>query len=255
MFNRLVPTLMLVAASVASGGAAGAGQLLRVEGDSVSWVGRASEQGAVVTYAVLSRSILLPTDARTLSPDNCGAMRPFAEIVSRSSGISDAMARRELRSAFDTWEEVAGIRFIEVSEPSRADIIVGATEGASGRAFANLSLGGADSTQPAPKALGALIDTRRMEPAGSATDTTVAAIAKAYVCLNPEMGWKIGFDGNLRIYDLRYTFTHEIGHAIGLDHPGSSGSIMGYRYDERVRQLQPSDIAAAQWLYGPPTGK
>jgi hypothetical protein len=26
---------------------------------------------------------------------------------------------------------------------------------------------------------------------------------------------------------------------------------MAYRYDERVRMLQPSDIAAAQKLYGP----
>jgi hypothetical protein len=40
-----------------------------------------------------------------------------------------------------------------------------------------------------------------------------------------------------------------------LDHPGSTGSIMGYRYDERVRQLQIADIAAAQLLYGPPKDK
>jgi len=70
--------------------------------------------------------------------------------------------------------------------------------------------------------------------------------------LNPKEPWKIGFDGNLGVYDLRYTFMHEIGHAIGLDHPGSSGAIMGFRYDEQVRELQPSDIAAAQLLYGPP---
>ena len=66
---------------------------------------------------------------------------------------------------------------------------------------------------------------------------------------------KVGFDGNLNVYDLRYTLMHEIGHAIGLDHPGSSGSIMGYRYDERVRQLQASDISAAQRLYGPSNAK
>ena len=78
---------------------------------------------------------------------------------------------------------------------------------------------------------------------------------RADICLNPQRSWKIGFDGNLDVYDLRYTFMHEIGHAVGLDHPGRSGSIMGYRYDERVHKLQPSDIAAAQSLYGPPRTK
>jgi predicted Zn-dependent protease len=49
---------------------------------------------------------------------------------------------------------------------------------------------------------------------------------------------------------LRYTFTHEIGHAIGLDHPGKSGSLMAYRYEEHVQQLTPSDVSAVQKLYG-----
>ncbi len=62
----------------------------------------------------------------------------------------------------------------------------------------------------------------------------------------------MGFDGNLAVYDLRYTFTHEIGHAIGLDHPDSAEALMAYRYDEHAQTLQPSDIAAAQRLYGAP---
>jgi hypothetical protein len=82
-------------------------------------------------------------------------------------------------------------------------------------------------------------------------DRSIVPIDQAYVCLNPKSRWKIGFDGNLDVYDLRHTFTHEVGHAIGLDHPDSTGAVMAFRYDERVRDLQPSDIAGVQRLYGP----
>ncbi|MFM9939354.1 MAG: hypothetical protein ACKVP7_07650 [Hyphomicrobiaceae bacterium] len=43
----------------------------------------------------------------------------------------------------------------------------------------------------------------------------------------------------------------EIGHAIDLDHPGQSGSVMGLRCDESVPGLQPSHVAAVQMLWGP----
>jgi hypothetical protein len=52
------------------------------------------------------------------------------------------------------------------------------------------------------------------------------------------------------VYDLRYTLTHEIGHAIGLDHPGTTSQVMSYRYEERFATLQPGDIRGAAALYG-----
>src|SRR5262249_33151728 len=75
-------------------------------------------------------------------------------------------------------------------------------------------------------------------------------ISLARICLNPAKRWKIGFDGDLTVYDLRYTLAHEIGHAIGLDHPVSAGQIMGYRYEEHFRSLQPGDTHGATLLYG-----
>ena len=79
---------------------------------------------------------------------------------------------------------------------------------------------------------------------------SVKPISKALVCLDRTKQWKIGFDGNLQIYDLRYTIAHEIGHAIGLDHPSGAGQIMGYRYEERFRTLQEGDLKGAALLYG-----
>jgi hypothetical protein len=49
--------------------------------------------------------------------------------------------------------------------------------------------------------------------------------------------------------------THEIGHAIGLDHQGRDRGIMGFAYLERASsiaevRLAATDIAAAVQLYG-----
>ena len=56
------------------------------------------------------------------------------------------------------------------------------------------------------------------------------------------------------MYDLRYTIAHEIGHAIGLDHPSAAGELMSYRYDERRQGLQPGDTKGVVLLYGPRPG-
>jgi hypothetical protein len=44
---------------------------------------------------------------------------------------------------------------------------------------------------------------------------------------------------------------HEIGHAIGLDHPGIPEALMDFRYREAFSSLQAGDRAGAKALYGP----
>ena len=241
----LIAALYCASPAPASGGA-----LLEVDGRLLKWVAQTPGAGTAVTYAVLTGPYALPHGKRTLSPDNCSSMRAFADIAASSPGVPAETARRELRAAFAAWEAVAGISFAEVSDPLQANIVIGAQDVPAGRAFTNLSYLGGRGGSPVEKALGG--PGPAPEQAGSGASGEVSGIEQSYVCLNPGLRWKTGFDGDLSVYDLRYTFTHEIGHAIGLDHPGSSGSVMAYRYDERVRELQASDIAAARRLYGPP---
>ncbi|MGO9544789.1 MAG: matrixin family metalloprotease [Rhodomicrobium sp.] len=230
-----------------------AGALLEVNGHLLKWVSHVQHGATVITYAVLSRPYTLPNGKRILSPDNCSSMHAFGDIVASSPGIAAEAAESELRAAFAAWEAAANISFAEVSDPSQANIVVGAQDFPVGRAFTNLSYLSGHGILPVEKALGG--PGPSAEPGDTEASGAVSGIEQSYVCLNPRMRWKTGFDGDLDIYDLRHTFTHEIGHAIGLDHPGSSGAIMAYRYDEHVRELQPSDIAAVQELYGPPAAQ
>src|SRR5262249_30733340 len=141
-------------------------------------------------------------------------------IPNRGCGRS----RRD-RNRLPHVETVSNISFREAASPDPADILIGAQVEPEGWAFADVFY---DVSSPEP----------------------IKPISKALICLDPTKRWKIGFDGDFKIYDLRYTIAHEIGHAIGLDHPNSGGQIMGYRYEERFRTLQTGDVAGAVLLYG-----
>ncbi len=226
--------------------------LLHVEGRPLRWVGESQVGPTTITYAVLKADYSVPSNKSTLSPSNCAKMHAFTSILSRSPGVSGDAALRALHSAFASWEKIANITFVEVQDPSDANIVIGAEDTPNDKAFANLSYRSMPATAaPVAKALGKAESARDISAERPESSEAAIAIDQAYVCLNPEAVWKVGFDGNLAVYDLGYTFTHEIGHAIGLDHPDRGGALMYYRYDERVQGLQASDIAAAQELYGP----
>jgi len=255
MIKALVAIILTISFNIFSVGVAEADGLLRVDGGvALKWEPRSSAASSVITYAVLPGPYTVPSDKHTRSRDNCDAMHAFADIVTASPDVSKEAAMAELRSAFKAWSEAANVSFVETSDIRHANIVIGAADNASGRAFANLSYrNNTREAKPVAKALGNVeLKNRSVFSERPVQNGTVTAIDQAYVCLNPRAPWKVGFDGNLKVYDLRYTFTHEIGHAIGLDHPGREDALMNFRYDERVRELQPSDIAAAQILYGPP---
>lgn len=204
-------------------------RLLVLGGKPVRWNVPASGLPTSVTYAFLTAARQFP-GAR-----NCDAMLPPEAALVRSR-IDPAAFRNEVRAAFATWEAAANITFTEVAVDAAPDILIGADAKARGRAFTNVA-----PTED-----------------GQARSGGVGTIRQSLICLNPLQPWKIGFDGNLEVYDLRFTLTHEIGHAIGLDHPSPEGELMSFRYVEKARGLQPGDIAGVVALYGrkgePPAG-
>ena len=193
-------------------------RLLVLKDRVVRW--QVSDRGLPVrvSYAFLTKR------ATFAGARNCAKMTSPA-LALRPSRIADQDFRREVREAFALWADAANIEFVETRDLRTAGILIGAEAVSRGRAFTNVT-----------------------DRGGTAR---VGNIQQSLICLNPSERWKIGFDGNLDVYDLRYTLAHEIGHAIGLDHPGAEGQLMSYRYVEKGRVLRPGDVAGVIALYGP----
>jgi hypothetical protein len=193
-------------------------RLLDFGGLYVRWGGTGSDP-VIVTYAFADREFVFD-DAR-----NCGRLVPVSEMLTHS-GVSKTMFLEEVRSAFDMWERVANIRFEAAADGAQPGILIGAQADPVGYAYA---------------------DVKYMKDGRG----TTRQIDRSLICLNPIKRWKIGFDGNLAVYDLRYTIAHEIGHAIGLDHPEPHGQLMSMDYLESFRSLQAGDVSGAIRIYGP----
>lgn len=188
---------------------------------AVKWGAPEKGTPATIRYAFLKEPVV------RRQAFNCGAMAPFPARLPRSDlGFEDIA--REFRLAFDDWQRVAGIRFVEVAESGTADLLLGVQSHGRGIAFTDVVR---DSGSAAP----------------------MSKIDAAAICMNPGVVWKVGFDRNLKSYDVRYVALHEIGHVIGLDHVGVRvPAVMSFEYTETVSGLQPADIAGARALYGAP---
>lgn len=60
--------------------------------------------------------------------------------------------------------------------------------------------------------------------------------------------WKVGFGGPG--VDIFQVLTHELGHALGLDHTGVANSLMNPFYTEAFSGPQADDIAGMRAIYG-----
>lgn len=192
-------------------------RLLELDGYKVKWGDQRLGAAASVSYAFVGEALQFD-GAR-----NCRELAPFEALLNEN--LSFETLEREAAEAFRVWERAAGLSFHKADDARDADIVLGVQGRPRGRAYANVSYA------PDPQ-------------------DGVRTIDQALVCLNPDHAWKVGFDGDETVYDIRHTLIHEIGHAIGLDHPGPSGQVMAYRYTEAFDDLQPGDLRGVRLLYG-----
>ncbi|MGH6923346.1 MAG: matrixin family metalloprotease [Propylenella sp.] len=211
--------LALLGQAAAGGDARSLYRPLILDGHQLKWGEPNLGSEASVSYAVVAREMTFP-GAR-----NCSGIGPVGVLLSENR-IADSEFQAELAQAFRAWETVAGITFVRADAES-ANILIGAQIEPRGRAFTNVSY---DKT---------------------AKSQEIRSITRALICLNPAKPWKTGFDGDLEVYDLRYTLMHEIGHAIGLNHPQVRTVLMHFSYREKFRTPQAGDVEGAIALYGP----
>lgn len=242
MLRSFAVAAVLVAATMSSPSVAGDQRLLVLEGSWVKWGAPEWGAGAKVTYGFVAAEVRSP------SARNCSTLLPV-DGLEKQAGLADDRLRGEAAAAFAAWSRVTNLTFVEAPQAAQADILIGVQGKPTGRAFTNIELD-QGPLAAAPAVERGLVATAE-PPAQPAAAHAIRSIRQALICLNPSAPWKIGFDGDLDVYDLRYTLMHEIGHAIGLDHPGAAGVLMDFRYDEKLNGPTTSDSDAARTLYGP----
>lgn len=216
-------TLLALVLAIASNRAASEEfRHLRLGGDPVKWRRQEVLAPVRVTYAIATK---FSYDDNAI---HCGGIGPVGPLV-EGSELSAKMFTDALQLGLRRWERVANIVFVQTTDEDSANILVGAQLRPRGIAYTDVSLSDERSGK-------------------------YRLIERARVCLNPERSWMMGFDGKLDTYDLVHTLTHELGHAIGLDHPNGRYNVMSLQYRETLLSLSVGDIKGVRGIYGAPQG-
>jgi hypothetical protein len=198
--------------------AAEAFRLLRIDGAHVKWGRPALGSGAAVTYGFAAGNAAFP-DAI-----NCRELGPMAAL-SPAWRYDHARLAQVAAAAFAMWAGEADLEFRPAGPGEPPDILIGTQSRPRGIAFANVWHG--------------------------TPDQGVAPLTRATICFNPTIVWTTEEGADNGALDLGTVLAHEIGHAIGLDHPGATGALMAYSNQGDIDALMAGDIAGARAIYGP----
>ena len=200
-------------------------RLLRIDGHTVKWGEPVLGRGATISYAVLDGRSALSGSV------NCLRATGIAALLKRSH-VTRKRFERELADALALWQSSADLRFVRAKSVRDADIVFGADADAGGIAFADVTFDRSEVS-------------------------AISRLKRGIVCLNPDVAWSASHDlgddsapGRSATYRLGYTLAHEIGHVLGLDHPGPEGELMSFEYGQKRNGLGQGDIAGITTLYG-----
>lgn len=153
-----------------------------------------------------------------------------------------------LRRALAHWSDAANIRFVEST--SNAQSISPA--GTSGDGVSLVTIAHTpDNVAPFAGASGEMAGRTRV------FFTETGNITEADIVLNPRQ--QFSSDGTPGTFDLEATFTHELGHLLGLEHSGAIGSSMQPRQGKNgiytvaawtPRSLSEDDRSGLRAIYG-----
>lgn len=154
-----------------------------------------------------------------------------------------------LRRSLRTWEEASGVEFREVfSEKQNVS-----PQGAAGDGVSLITI--------APTAENAVLFGRNADEVAATTRVFFDAkgrISEADIVLNPYQ--QFSTDGTFGSFDAESTFTHEIGHVLGLEHSVVRGAVMYENFGKNGvfnlqsfsnRTLSEIDRALVRVKYGP----
>ena len=140
--------------------------------------------------------------------------------------------QEQIAKALATWESVANINLVPVSDGPFDFNTLGAAQG--DPRFSDIRFGGYSF----PGNTTTLAQTYFPPPNGST--------AAGDVEVNTSMNFGIGSN-----YDVYSVLLHETGHSLGLDHPKSTDVVMAANYGGIRTGLTAGDIAGIQAIYGP----
>lgn len=167
---------------------------------------------------------VLTCRARELDRADAGLCRwPFSTILYFEDLAFDGLDRATIAATYDAaaaaWAAICGIAFVRVSDPDIADIVA--------------------HTGPIDGPFGVLADSEL--PCGASASTTLSQL------FDDAEPWS---QEDLSI--LLACITHELGHAIGLEHLPGVGALMDPVIHPGVSAPQSPDIAEARRRYGLP---